>query len=128
MIFSAAHLALVGLHAYTEDMVLARRSLLSSLGPNIYFTAAPPLLLCGSTNSELLKNTFALTGWANSALTEEERLDMSSDTALGVILENGHGGAQLDGSSRTRLPTSITSRMDQFFGNSCVTWRVVRIY
>ena len=109
MVFSAAHLALVGLHAYTEDMVLARRSLLSSLGPNIYFTAAPPLLLCGSTNSELLKNTFALTGWANSALTEEERLDMSSDTALGVILENGHGGAQLDGSSRMRLPTSITS-------------------
>ena len=27
------------------------------------------------------------------------------------------------------LPVSrLCSRMDQFFGNSCVTWRVVRIY
>ena len=33
---------------------------------------------------------------------------MSSDIALGVILENGHGGAQLDCSSRVRLPTSIS--------------------
>ena len=95
--------------AYIEDMVHARRRVFSSLGPNIYFMAAPPLLLCGSSNSKLLKNTFALTGWANSALTEEERLDISSDIALGVILENSHGGTQLDGTSRVRLPTSISS-------------------
>ena len=95
--------------AYIEDIVHARRRVFSSLGPNIYFTAAPPLLLCGSSNSELLKNTFALTGWANSALTEEEKLDILSDIALGVILENSHGGTQLDGTSRVRLPTSISS-------------------
>ena len=40
MVFSAAHLALVGLTGYIEDLVAARRRLLTALGKNIYFTAA----------------------------------------------------------------------------------------
>ena len=50
MVFSAVHLALIGLTAYIEDLVCARKRLLANLGPNIYITAAPLLLLSGSSN------------------------------------------------------------------------------
>ena len=109
MLFSATHLSNVGLTAYIEDFVTARRRLLTALGPNIYFTAAPPLLLGGTENTELIKNIFALVGWSNSTMAEEVRLDASNDTALGVILENGSGGGQAASTSRVRLPKSCTS-------------------
>ena len=63
----------LGLQAYIEDMVLARRRLLSSLGLNIYFMAAPPLLLCGSSNNELLKNTFALSQGGPTAPSQKKK-------------------------------------------------------
>ena len=109
MVFSAAHLALVGLTGYIEDLVAARRRLLTALGKNIYFTAAPPLLLGGSRCSELVKNIFALVGWAGQTFPEEIRLEEASNTALNILLENGHGGAQPATATRVRLPLYTTS-------------------
>ena len=42
MIFTASHLANVGLASYIEDLVVAKRKLAAALGRGIYFAAAPP--------------------------------------------------------------------------------------
>ena len=107
LLFSASHLARVGLTAYVEDLVTAKRRLSTTLGDDLYFTAAPPLLMGGTTNSELVKNIFALTGWVTNTLPEEIRLDKANEAALKIILDNGYGGSQQTGSSRVRLPASI---------------------
>ena len=42
-------------------------------------------------------------------MQEETRLKVSSDIALGVILESGQGGFQESSNSRDRLPTGADS-------------------
>ena len=107
MIFSAAHLARVGLKSYIKDIVTAKRRIAANISTDCYFTAAPPLLLCGTSNSELIKNVFALTGWVSNTLPDEIRLEHASDTVLDVIIENSHGGGQTFSTSRTRLPITL---------------------
>ena len=107
LFFSASHLSRVGLTAYIEDLVIAKRRLSSTLGEDLYITATPPLLMGGTANSEMVKNIFALTGWVTNTLPEEIRLNKSNEEALRIILENGYGGSQQTGSSRVRLPASI---------------------
>ena len=108
MVFSAAHLALVGLTGYIEDLVAARRRLLTALGPNIYFKP-PPLSFWGFQVQRAGEEHFRPCGWAGHTLAEEIRLEEASSTALNIILENGHGGAQPVTTSRVRLPLYITS-------------------
>ena len=109
LIFSASHLARVGITAYIEDMVTAKMRLTTRIGNTSHVSAAPPMLMCGTSNSELIKNIFALTGWTNQALPEDIRLDASNNIALEIILENGQGGSQPVSSTRVRLPISIDS-------------------
>ena len=109
LIFSASHLARVGITAYIEDMVTAKRRLTTRIGNTSHVSAAPPMLMCGTSNSELIKNMFALAGWTNLALPEDIRLEASNNIALGIILENGQGGSQPVSSTRVRLPVSINS-------------------
>ena len=108
MLFSATHLSRVGLTAYIEDLVTAKRRLTANLGEETYVTAAPPLLMGGTASCELVKNIFALTGWVTNTLPEELRMKKSSEVALSIILENGTGGSQPSSSSRVRLPASIS--------------------
>ena len=109
LIFSATHLAQVGLTAYVTDLVAAKRRLYSSVGKDVYFAAAPPLLITGTNNKELVNNIFALTGWTTSAMPEETRLSVASSIALEVILESGQGGFQEASNSRARLPARADS-------------------
>ena len=108
LIFSATHLAQVGLSAYIDDIVSARRKIQAALGEAIHVTAAPPLLLCGTENCELIKCIFGLQGWASSVLNEDICFNEAHNLALETILENGSGGAQLTSNTRVRLPGTFT--------------------
>ena len=109
MIFSASHLANVGLTAYVEDLVAANRRISGVLGRSIYFTGAPPLLLGGTYNSDLIISISALTAWIGTAVGEESTLSSASKVAFETILENGGGGGQYNSCSRVRLPCAISS-------------------
>ena len=107
MMFSASHLANVGLAGYIEDLVSARRKLAAALGRGIYFAAAPPMLLGGTRNTDLISNISALTAWVNLAAEEDSRFSATSDIALQIMLENGSNGGQRYSCTRVRLPASL---------------------
>ena len=108
LIFSASHLASVGLTAYIEDLVAANRRIFGVLGSGIYFTWAPPLLLSGTCNSDLIISISALTAWISTAVGEESTLSAASKAAIETILKNGGGGGQNNSCTRVRLPSAIS--------------------
>ena len=90
LLFSVTHLANVGLAAYIEDLVEAKKRILGALGRDI--SSAPPMLLAGTGNKELISNIFALEEWVSYGVTEEIYFYNSSRVALDSILENRRGG------------------------------------
>ena len=92
LLFSATHLANVGLAAYIEDLVEAKKRILGALRRDIYISSAPPMLLAGTENKELISNIFALEEWVSYGVTEEIYFYNSSRVALDSILENRRGG------------------------------------
>ena len=109
LLFSASHLAAVGLTAYVKDLVAARKRILNYCGRSIYVAAAPPLILGGSRDNGLISNILTLQGWINSSHAEEVIFPMAAKAALDVILENRAGSAQLASTARVRLPKSTDS-------------------
>ena len=107
LMFSASHLANVGLAAYIEDLVAAKKRVLGALGRDIYFSAAPPMLLLGTGNRELISNITALVDWINKGVAEEVNFNISGRVALDAIMENGRGGGQHGATTRLRLPATI---------------------
>ena len=120
LLFSATHLANVGLAAYIEDLVEAKKRILGALGRDIYISSAPPMLLAGTGNKELISNIFALEEWVSYGVTEEINFYSSSRVALDTILENGRGGGQHCNTSRLRLPASLDSQ-EKKSGQSAAT-------
>ena len=107
LMFSASHLANAGLAAYIEDLVAAKKRVLGALGKDIYFSAAPPMLLPGTGNRELISNITALVDWINKGVAEEVNFNISGRVALDAIMENGRGGGQHGATTRLRLPATI---------------------
>ena len=105
--FSASHLANVGISAYIEDLAAAKKRITGGLGRDIYFSSAPPMLLSGTGNSELITNITALVDWVSNRVPEEVNFISSSRVALDVIIENGRGGSQTGPTTRMRLPVSL---------------------
>ena len=109
LIFSASHLSNVGLAAYVEDLVAANRRILGALGGGVYFSAAPPMLMGGTGNGDLIVSISALTAWISTAVGEDTSFIVSSKVAMDTLLENGGGGGQYSSCTRVRLPTSLSS-------------------
>ena len=60
LLFSATHLAHVGIAGYIEDLVATRKRITAALGNNIYVSTAPPLLMCGMEWEETIRDVFDL--------------------------------------------------------------------
>ena len=121
LIFSATHLANVGLAAYIEDLVATKKRILGGLGRDIHFAPAPPMLLNGTGNRDLICSTFCLTDWVEDGAPEELSFAESNRRALDSIIDNGKGGGQPFVSTRLRLHTSMDShekRIWAVFSNS----------
>ena len=113
LLFSASHLANVGLAGYIEDLVAARRALQGALGPDILVSSAPPLLLCGLEREEAIRDVFDLQEWLITACEEEILFRSANDEALCAIMLNGRGGSQLEHRARIRLPARLSSSSTQ---------------
>ena len=109
LIFMATHLANVGRASYIEDLVAANKCILGTLGSGCYFSAAPPMLLGCTGNSDLIVSISALTAWINTSVGEDSTFSGSSKVTIDTILENGGSGGQYSSCTRVRLPLSLSS-------------------
>jgi hypothetical protein len=63
LIFSAAHLANVGLVAYIQDLLAAETKLQARLSKETRVQPLPPLLLQGTGDSNLIRDLVSLEAW-----------------------------------------------------------------
>jgi hypothetical protein len=108
LLFSAAHLSVVGLAAYTEDLVRAAK-LIGEKCPGTRVFSGPPLLFAGSENPELIRSIFELGGWTTSFRDFRDRVPLGTwRKAVEALVEQGEGDLN-PRPMRHRLPVSLTS-------------------
>jgi hypothetical protein len=64
LLFSASHLANVGLAQYTVDLLDAIQKLKGSVGRDTSCLPLPPIILGGTENEDLVRSTFELIAWS----------------------------------------------------------------
>ena len=117
LIFSATHLANVGLAAYIEDLVATKKRILGGLGRDIHFSPAPPMLLYGTGNRDLIWQTGLKAGpLRNSTLRTATGGPWTTSWKTGRVAAN-HSSQQ--GSGCTPPWTATTRR----YGQSSATGR-----
>jgi hypothetical protein len=108
LLVSVTHLSVVGLAAYTEDLVRAAK-LIAERCPETRVFAGPPLLFAGLNNPDVVLSIFELGGWVLSFRDFRERVPLATwKKTLEVLTDRGVGN-YLPRPSRMRLPISMNS-------------------
>jgi hypothetical protein len=110
LLFSAAHLANVGISAYIEDHVKLGESIINKHGKEVKVGLLPPLLLAGCPHSSTCREIFELLAWAKTYYDQSDvYLEKSFETAKEILLETGIGQQQYLEVKRMRLPAHHSS-------------------
>jgi hypothetical protein len=92
LLFSATHLANVGLAAYIEDLLSVSNLLVEKLGRETRVRPLPPLLLPGCQDSDLVRDLFYLEGWVQRYfLYDDFHLEESHAAAIKILQHSGEG-------------------------------------
>jgi hypothetical protein len=109
LIFSASHLANVGLAAYCSDLLKARDKIWKQTGNKTVVGPLPPILLGGSNNAELIRNIFELVAWSNYFFKSDDNyLEDSHATACTILLDAKEGDLVVGDIRRYTLPADKT--------------------
>jgi hypothetical protein len=104
LVFSATFLATVGLELYTLEMQEAERRIHNVLGRETIFQPLPPILLGGTSDSNLIRSLFELIEWSTSFYAGNDYLEGSSLKAKSILQDLGTGLRATLESRRYALP------------------------
>jgi hypothetical protein len=107
LLFTASHLADVGLAMYTEDLLAARKMIKEKTGMGTLVSPLPPMLLGGCSDPALLRSIYELTVWAHDFFEGEEAfMEDSMISSLAIIQQLGMEKKTSWESRRIALPCS----------------------
>jgi hypothetical protein len=104
---SLTHLAVVGLAAYTEDLVRAAR-LIQEKCEGVQVVAGAPLLMGDAGDAQLARSLFEMAGWVSSLRDFRERSTAKTWKSLIEVLKDGGEEDYSTPPVRHRLPVGIT--------------------
>jgi hypothetical protein len=109
LVFSASHLAAVGIAGYTEEFLVVKMMIKERLGKATIVLPLPPILLGGSDRPDLLREVCELMSWTEDYFKEDgSLLDASLKAAREILMEQGTGSKETREFRRVLLPDMYT--------------------
>jgi hypothetical protein len=95
LIFSAFHLANVGISQYAAYLVEAKRIMDEKVGRETIFQPLPPILLVGTDRSQLIRSIVELNAWTDDYYGSKDRfLEDSHKVARETLQDQGEGSVK----------------------------------